>query len=1253
MAELNQQLSVNGTALSNKDPDLVIKLDDHPVVQISSIQESTITYAFLTDVDSPQVYNLNLTFTYKGTLTKVIPLTFNHNPKPVPLVITDTPITATMWQRGNNIPFTATLDGTDVTSQLSSITLVPNDYIKADPNGGTKQLWSVEGAQTTPSDALTQFNFNFTYEGKVKSLSASGTFKLPAWDQRMMWMTPFTANDPLFTNIRVKVGQTATVNLMPKFRGADAYDNSASFYSAEHSDTNNGMVEFSTGTGHWSTGRPTYVKGLKVGTHKVKMAMCTSVLLGYPEFAENVTMAYWEPTIEVYDDVLTATSTDTEVSGAKGEDVTFNLTLDWNGSALALNAQGVNLAFSPTDVMTLKSVTANSVTATLVKDVPYTSTIPVSVVATYQGKTDNVDLNVTIINDVLTVDISEDQTVGGTNDTITIHPTIVYNGTIQSVNDSGLTLSVTPDLGLEIVSATAESLTLKVIDDQTAPTTFVAGLTVTKGALSATGNWAHKYTVKPTIVVSSVTASIKDTGPAPFSFTVDGEPVTPTINAVTLGGNAYVTADRATGNWTIVRADDVAKSLDVYYFVDITHDGVDYSYNHIVPFTINSLGSTVTTTPVVTTSDMVLNKESQVSFKMTQVLAGAAVTLNPDFEDMTISGPGTYVDIIPHPDNADEYVVTVKGTGVEGTYTLSGRFRNKVNGVPDPNTSYPFSVEFTAAKLASSTVTMSVIGGTTLVPVQQNTVTLALKYGTNNAVVGATARTITVTSVPNSDAILAGHGTELTAVDNQPGSYTLDINVGHKAGTIKLDLVVVIDGAQYVVDNTLVFTTPGADVLATPIVSEFNATDDATSVIEFSLAQSRLDTPSYNFTGATFKDVVGIGEIKSVSVPTVGNEGTFFVTVTGNGTAGSGTIGGTVVDVDGNEFAFDFDVTGVIPSDEFAIRTTMLTTEVNAASSNPILFVLKDQFGTPITDATKVTLDVNDSPKYRNVLAGWSNTLVNMSDTNPGQYRLSMNLGETAGTFTISLTVAVPGKTDSYKLTDMVFNNPGSPIKTATTPETIEVGEGVTSVVTLVMTRDKYLQPDSAVEGTFHIVGTTGPVSAVTPSLVQNSNGTVDLTFTSDGGQGEITVNAEIAPIVNDITWSPVPFSFKLSTAAPGIPEITESNVTPEQPMTLQLWEQKPIVIKVMAGNVDITADATVVLNSVITPNLEFVTISEGVWGFKAIVADTVEDVTLPVAVNVTVNYGGQDYTLPIEFDVTVVANTSGIPANRFNIEFI
>lgn len=1249
MAELNQQLSVNGTALSNKDPDLVIKLDDHPVVQISSIQESTITYAFLSDVDTAQVYNLNLTFTYKGTLTKVVPLTFKHNPKPVPLVITDTPITAAMWERGDAIPFTAQLDGVDVTSQLSSIALVPNDYIKADPTPGSdKKRWSVESAEPTPADALTKFNFNFTYEGKVKALSAEGTFKLPAWDGLMMWVIPTTENDPLFSNIRVKVGSSVTVNVMPKFRGGNAYDNSASYMSVKHNDTNDGMVEFSDGTGHWSIGRPLTVKGLKVGTHKVKLALASSVTYGYPAEDVGSTMTYWEPTVEVYDDVLAASSTDTEVSGAKGDDVTFNLAVEWNGAPIDTNAAGVTLTLDRDDVMTIKSRTANSVTATLIKDVEYTRVIPVTVNVAYQGKTTSVVMNVKVINEVLTVTIDPENTIGGTNDTFTIKPTIVYNGVTQKVNDPELTLVVTPDTMLQVVETTEDSITIKVTNDDIEATEFIAQLMVSKGSLQAIGPWMHKYTVRPSLVMRSVSGLIKDSGPAPFSFTIDGPAVEPTSVSATLSENDYVTVD-SSGAWTIIKAEDTATEITPTYTITIEYDGVTYTYVKEATFNIGPLGSTVTATPVVKTSDMVLNKESQVSFTLTQQLAGSAVSLTPQFENMTIEGEATYVDVQPHPDNANEYVVTVKGTGKVGAYKLKGRFRNVIDGTPEAGVSYPFSVDFTAAKLASSTVTMSAVGGTVLTPVQQNTLTVALKYGSGNSVVGATPRDVTIVAVPNSDAILAGFETTLTPVDGQPGSYTLSVDVGHKAGSIRVNLIVVIDGAQYVVDNALVYTTPGADVLATPIVSEFNATDDATSELEFSLAQSRLDVPSYNFTGASFKDVVGIGEIKSVSAPTVGNEGTFFITVTGNGTAGSGTIGGTVVDVDGNEFAFDFDVTGVIPSDDFAIRVTPLTTELTPASSNPILFVLKDQYGTPITDATKVSMDIVENPNYRNVLAGYSNTLINMNDTNPGQYRLGMNLGETAGTFTISLTVAVPGKAESYTLPDMVFTNPGSPIKTALSPNTIDVGAGKTSVVTLTLTRDKYLVPDAQMEGIFHVVSTTGPVTALTPSLVQNSNGTIELTFTSDGTQGEIEVNAEFAPVVNDITWDAVPFTFKLSTAVPSEPVVTE----PTTEMSLQLWEQKPISFNVMAGDTDLTADASVSFAGEATDYLEFVSISNGVWGFKAIKADSVEDTVIATKVNVTVNFEDNDYTLPIDINVTVLANTGDIPSSRFNIEIL
>lgn len=78
MATLKQTLSVDGRVLSNNDPDLVIKLDSHPAVQISKIEPDSITYGFTGLVTPDAVYKLNLTFTYKGTLTKVVALELTH-----------------------------------------------------------------------------------------------------------------------------------------------------------------------------------------------------------------------------------------------------------------------------------------------------------------------------------------------------------------------------------------------------------------------------------------------------------------------------------------------------------------------------------------------------------------------------------------------------------------------------------------------------------------------------------------------------------------------------------------------------------------------------------------------------------------------------------------------------------------------------------------------------------------------------------------------------------------------------------------------------------------------------------------------------------------------------------------------------------------------------------------------------------------------------------------------------------------------
>ncbi|QBZ70713.1 hypothetical protein pETSU_132 [Edwardsiella phage pEt-SU] len=354
-----------------------------------------------------------------------------------------------------------------------------------------------------------------------------------------------------------------------------------------------------------------------------------------------------------------------------------------------------------------------------------------------------------------------------------------------------------------------------------------------------------------------------------------------------------------------------------------------------------------------------------------------------------------------------------------------------------------------------------------------------------------------------------------------------------------------------------------------------------------------------------------------------------------------------------NSVSPSLDTTGTISITQigvdYVINVTQDTTIVVAAQNNLILFTLKDGEGNPITNATKVSLDVTENPKWRSVLAGYSNTLTNNSATTPGEYRLSMNLGQTAGTFTISLTVAVPGSTDSYKLTDMVFTNPGSPIKSALSVDTIDSTLDAVTPVTLTLTRDKYLTPNAPEAGNLRIVSVEGPAKAVTVSTVYNADGIFDLTVVGDGNVGEVTVNAEISPVVNDITWSAVPFSFKLNAEEAAAPAVTEQTTA----MSLQLWEQKPIAFKVMVGDTDITSDASLTLNNDISSNLEFNAISEGVWGIKAISADSLEDVTLLVKVNVNVHYNGNDYVLPIEFNTTVVANTTGIPTNRFNIEFI
>lgn len=78
MSTLIQAASVNGRVISNNDPDMVIVLDSNPGVQISSIQDDSITYAFIGEVTEDTVYSLNLTFTYKQKHKLIVPVQLTH-----------------------------------------------------------------------------------------------------------------------------------------------------------------------------------------------------------------------------------------------------------------------------------------------------------------------------------------------------------------------------------------------------------------------------------------------------------------------------------------------------------------------------------------------------------------------------------------------------------------------------------------------------------------------------------------------------------------------------------------------------------------------------------------------------------------------------------------------------------------------------------------------------------------------------------------------------------------------------------------------------------------------------------------------------------------------------------------------------------------------------------------------------------------------------------------------------------------------
>lgn len=105
----------------------------------------------------------------------------------------------------------------------------------------------------------------------------------------------------------------------------------------------------------------------------------------------------------------------------------------------------------------------------------------------------------------------------------------------------------------------------------------------------------------------------------------------------------------------------------------------------------------------------------------------------------------------------------------------------------------------------------------------------------------------------------------------------------------------------------------------------------------------------------------------------------------------------------------------------------------------------------------------------------------------------------------------------------------------------------------------------------------------------------------------------------------------------------------------LDLWGTQAITYDVMVGSNNVNNTVTNVTISNIADVSNWIEINKGTgndWSIKAIRADGTQDTVYNLDVVVHGTYAGNSYALNFNLEVTIKANTTGIPVNRFDVEF-
>lgn len=1215
----------------------------------------TIKYDYT--ISSPNTQSFTMTYdqiiTIKGTGTGDVAAATNVKP----------PKTRN-WEKGV-LPFDVTING--VAATVKSVDITANEFVKAIPKDTLNNVWQVTKGDTT-QDITVPVEFVVVANAGVHDVTFKQTvnFTIVKDDGSEFWIIPSSYNVDYDGLVAVKNNNTnnlCNVQVYAYYRG-DRVPTTATF-SGLNAPLFNSMSSTLANDNRWIYYFKHTNNYVQFHTLSIKLKYGTDAeVVGKNTATLNIPVFYYSTTQG--GPLITVVSSPKTFIGKYGDKFIHNLNVADRGNPVNLAAADTYLSYTAGGGVLgpMTVVDPRHIQHVFKQDVQDETQTTVTVRVQSSGTVGvNASVTLTFIQQPLipklplavskTADI-----VGKLNDTGSVPMTITYGEDIVPSDDAKI--EITADTGIE-VTKTADGFDYKIILANTNPTgTYNANVTVTYEyapgmKTSTTFVQPIKFTTSARdLVLTDAPISVKvwDIGTAaPFTLKAGNEDVTNLITDLKVTANTYV-IQKASSVWQIV-ANAAISSIQVlteftYRLSDeaLVRTGsgtfiiADYDGYFFTPY-FDAAGSGAKDGYLMIPNALAAGGTNpNIAAKMVGIARGEKAII--EWQSHSTSGG---LIATTQPTERDYIISFILKSNVVGGFG-GGKLSATLKRTASTNTNYgdayynvvvPYIV-YDSSKAAY------VIGDMTK--------TLSGTYGDEFDVKCVVVNSGDIVDLSDPNVVIETTGGRVEVI---PGSVT-------KKG-FKLRFIGQITG-DTTADQTVRIrnsATPSLDTTGKISITQIGVAQDTLTVegLPEETTGGTNDTftltPTITFNGSVIP--VNDPDLTISVTPDMGLE---IVNITDTGIE--------IKVIETADTATDFiaqltvskgSAQAVAPwlhhytVQPYEISVTKDTSILIPAENNLVLFTLKDNKGNPITDATKVSMDIVENPKYRFVLAGYSNTLTNNSATNPGQYRLSMNLGETAGTFTISLTVAVPGKTDSYVLEDMVFTNPGSPVVVNVDPDTIPAVESKETAVNVTLTRSQYLKPNAPAVGMLEVIRVTGAVMGATTDLDVSQDGNYSLRVISDGTEGVITIEANYTPVVNDVNWSPIPVTITLNAVKPVI-DLDPMGTTNE--LTMNLWENKDFGFKVVSGDEDISSTVTEVTvpNSDIAGKFELIHDEQsGVYSFKAISSSNESEIVVYTIVTIKGVSDGQSYSLEQALQLTTRINDGSIPVNRFNIDFV